>query len=581
MKPLGKKPHTVRAFRRVAAAVLTAALFACALWGKGALRTVFAAEEGYWYLEEFSIEEIHEQGITGKGIKIADIDTLINLNLPWLSDADVVLRDKAVTTFYGDIPPESDDFEKAYHATDMVGLLQGNGQGASMGHAQVGIAPGATIYHYAAVHSEDDSVTGGDLYAEAMQLALEDNVDIILIPAGGLSYYDEQYPYFLEALKKGIPVLVAHANERHRIDQDVNPEVYQDGQGGELLFEELPTASWLDEICYWPGLVTVQALDEQFRVQVLSRTEDAGTDISAPGEGIWMQMEDWGYFEPLGGGCSAATTSAAGFLALAMEQWPNATGNQILQLMARTPEWQSSDAAKDPGFDILNLEISPFYGWGAIDIQYMLQTDPTVYPDVNPVLYKDMASIVKNAEVRGATDVLKTPELVEVAGVLDEQLEKERIDRPQFLKKILGNERGASSDSGEGDSAGTGDSAGRSDTEEDNTGEGSTEKDNAETGKTDQSGEDKTNVPSQGNTASQTGKTDAASGKTDAAPGKTDAPQQKGPDETGARASGLAPLIGFLSGVGLCITLALLTGRARAKKKPKPRKTKLTEEEIE
>ena len=574
----GAKHHTARAGRRMAAAVFTAVFFACAMLGKGALQTVFAAEEGYWYLEEFSIEEIHEQGITGKGVKIADIDTLINLNLPWLSEADVVLRDKAVTTFYGDIPPESDDFDRAFHATDMVGLLQGNGQGASMGHAQVGIAPGAKIYHYAAVHSEDDSVTGGDLYAEAMELALADNVDIILIPAGGLSYYDKQFPYFLDALKKGIPVLVAHANERHRIDQDVNPEVYQDGQGGELLFEELPTASWLDEICYWPGLVTVQALDEQFRVQVLSRTEDAGTDISAPGEGIWMQTEDWGYFEPLGGGCSAATTSAAGFLALAMEQWPNATGNQILQLMARTPEWQSSDAAKDPGFDILNLEISPFYGWGAVDIQYMLQTDPTVYPDVNPVLYKDIASIVKNAEVRGATDVLKAKELVEVAKVLDDQLANERIERPQFLKKILGNERGAS-EPGAGNTAGTDDTAGSGDTENDDTGEGRTEEDNGETGR---SGEGDTNVPSQGDTASQTGKKGTTPGKTDTPPpGDPDTPVQKGPDETGARSGAVAPVIGFFAGVGLCITLAMIAGKERAKKKSKQRKTRLTEEEIE
>ena len=191
--------------RRMQAVLLSAAVVFGTVFSRPLLQKTLAAEEGFWYLEEFSIESIHEENITGKDVKIADIDTLINLDLPWLSDANVVLQDKAVTKFYGDIPPESDDFEKAYHATDMVGLLQGNGEGASMGHAQVGIAPGATIYHYAAVHSEDDSVTGGDLYAEAMELALADDVDIILIPAGGLSFYDKQYPYFLEAIRRGIP----------------------------------------------------------------------------------------------------------------------------------------------------------------------------------------------------------------------------------------------------------------------------------------------------------------------------------------------------------------------------------------
>lgn len=540
--------------RRMQAVLLSAAVVFSTVFSRPLLQRTFAAEEGFWYLEEFSIESIHEEDITGKGVKIADIDTLINLDLPWLSDANVVLQDKAVTKFYGDIPPESDDFEKAYHATDMVGLLQGNGEGASMGHAQVGIAPGATIYHYAAVHSEDDSVTGGDLYAEAMELALEDDVDIILIPAGGLSFYDKQYPYFLEAIRRGIPVLVAHANERHMIDQETRPEVYQDGQGGELLFEELPTASWKDEICYWPGLVTVQALDEQFRVQVLSRVEDAGTDISAPGEGIWMQMEDWGYFEPLGGGCSAATTSAAGFLALAMEKWPDATGNQILQLMARTPEWQSAEAATDAGFDILNLEVSPFYGWGLIDIQYMLQTDPGIYPDVNPVLYKDLASIVKNAEVRGAPDDLKAEELIEVARVLDEQLENENMERPQFLKKILGNDRSGDlpgSDTPSGTEASQGEDAINTPGEADTSGPG------AEEG------------------ATQNEDTGSPSGQKDnATPGR-----EKGPDVSGARSGALAPALSFLSALGVCVTAGLFTGRNRAKKKAKRKPKRITEEE--
>ena len=513
-----------------------------------------AAEEGYWYLDEFGVREIHEEDITGKGVKLADIDTLVNLDLPWLSDANVVLRDKAITKFYGDIGPESDDFGLAYHATDMVGLLQGNGRGASMGQAQIGIAPDITIYHYAAVHTDDDSVTGGDLYAEAMECALEDNVDIIFIPAGGLSDYKKQYPFFLEAIKRGIPVLVAHANERHRIDQDSAPEVYDDGQGGELLFEELPTASWKDEICYWPGLVTVQALDEQFRVQVLSRTEDAGTDISSPGEGIWMQTEDWGYFEPMSGGCSAATTSAAGFLALAMEKWPDATGNQILQLMARTPEWQSQEAAINPKYDILNLEISPFYGWGAIDIQYMLQTDPTAYPDVNPVLYKDVAQIVKNAEIRGETSVLKEKELIEIAKVLDDQIRAARMERPAFLKKVLGNDRGTS-------------------------GSGAEETD---------SGEEDPQQPGTQPDPSQAGEGNGTSAATDTQTNKdpdqkpSDKPDKpEGKDVSGARNGIAAPLICFLSALGTVVTVTVFYMIKRPAKPKKKKKRKILDEEEE
>ena len=87
--------------RRAALVLTAAAVSVCILFARPLRQIVLAAEEGYWYLEEFSVEEVHEEGITGKGIKIADIDTLINLNLPWLSDADVVLRDKAITAGIG------------------------------------------------------------------------------------------------------------------------------------------------------------------------------------------------------------------------------------------------------------------------------------------------------------------------------------------------------------------------------------------------------------------------------------------------------------------------------------------------
>ena len=530
---------------------LAAALFFIVL----PLQTVFsgftgmhahAAEEGYWYLEDFGIYEAHESGITGKGVKIADVDTMINLDLPWMSEVDIVLRDKAITKFYGDVPPESDDFMTAFHSTDMVGLLQGNGEGAYSGKAQVGIAPGATIYHYAAVTSEDDEVTGGDVYDEAVRLALEDDVDIILIPAGGKSDYEKQYPFILEAVKRGIPVLVAHANNRVRLDQDTRPEMYTDAQGGDLYFEELLTADWADEICYWPGIVTVQALDETYRLQVLSRIEDSGTDIAAPGEGIWMQQDDWGIFEPIGGNCSAATTAAVGYLALAMQKWPDATGNQILQLMARTTGPQSDAAFETDDMDITELAIDPFYGWGALDVTTMLNTDPTGFPDVNPVLYKDVSQFVRNAQIRGDSEMIESEELREITEVLDEQLELAGLERPDFVKTVLGEERSAQNEPEETDTENSPQDTANADIPAGNAAETS----------------DQTPAPAQ--------ETAPAEPAEPAEPEETDEPKAPaGPDEAGIRLSPLAPALAVgafvLSLTGLIVSRALIRGRRRRK----------------
>ncbi|MBR0164138.1 MAG: S8/S53 family peptidase [Lachnospiraceae bacterium] len=413
--------------------ILSALLLICML-----SVTVRAADPGYWYYDEFGIAEARQEGLDGSGVKIADIDTLINPDVPWLAGADIVLRNEAITTYYGEgIPPVSDDFDIAYHATDMVSLIVGNSEGAVVGGAPDGIAPGATIYHYAAVCSEDDALTGGDIYDEAMRLALEDGVDIVLIPAGGLSFYDVQYPYFLEAIRRGIPIFVAHANETVALDEETVPEMYVDENGIALDFADLLTADDDDEICYWPGIVTVQAIGENRLLQSYSDVEDPGTDITAPGEDLWMQAQDWGVFVPTGGGCSAATSVAVAYCALAMQKWPDATGNQILQLMVRTATAQEALITGDPA-DILLLTRDTYEGYGLIDPVRMLATDPSVLPDVNPILYLDVQRAVANASARGDEEALLEPELLEVAQVLEEQLLAAGFERPEFLVTLLG-----------------------------------------------------------------------------------------------------------------------------------------------
>lgn len=404
--------------------------------------TSIQATEGYWYYEEFGVQEAHDRGIDGTGIWIGEVDTIVNTEVPWLSEANIILKDHAITTYYGDVPAISTDFDIAFHATDMISLLQGNGEGADSGRAPIGVAPGATIYHYAAVTSEDDSLTGGDVYEVAVNYALQDGVDLISIPAGGMSEYERQYPVIMEAIRRGIPLIVAHSNDRTSVDWYADPDAYTDREKNRLEFHDILSADNDDEICYWYGMVTVQSVGEDRNLQDSSRTEDAGTDIAAPGEHIWMEFNDWGKFEAHGGGCSAATTITSGFLALAMQQWPDATGNQILQLMVRTATFPEDNAyqsvpVSDSAAGILELTRDPYLGYGIISLENMLATDPSVYPDVNPILYKDIALAVRNAEASGRPELLQEPELVAVAEVLEEQLTAAGEDIPDFLTRVL------------------------------------------------------------------------------------------------------------------------------------------------
>ena len=68
--------------------------------------------------------------------------------------------------------------------------------------------------------------------------------------------------------------------------------------------------------------------------------------------------------------CASAITT--GFLALAREKWPQATGNQLLQLLVRTGANSANSWNERTGFGPTNLEA-------------MLSTDPSQFPDENPL----------------------------------------------------------------------------------------------------------------------------------------------------------------------------------------------------
>lgn len=72
---------------------------------------------------------------------------------------------------------------------------------------------------------------------------------------------------------------------------------------------------------------------------------------------------------------SCAPAITAGFLALAREKWPQATSNQLLQLLIRS--------GTNPG-----NSWNERTGFGPTDLEKMLSTDPSQFPDENPLADK-------------------------------------------------------------------------------------------------------------------------------------------------------------------------------------------------
>ncbi|MGV9768908.1 S8 family serine peptidase [Microbacterium sp. NPDC003461] len=148
--------------------------------------------------------------------------------------------------------------------------------------------------------------------------------------------------------------------------------------------------------------------------------------IVAPGDTVltYRRGDAGAWDEPqLLAGTSFASPFTGGALALAMEKWPEATSNQILQSMIHT----ASHANPDPVH-------TDEEGYGFIDVPRLLETDPTQFTDENPFI---------------AAEGVPTPAQFE-AGVFSSEFGEYPIDPPIGEAPAAGPVPGEGSDDGAG-----------------------------------------------------------------------------------------------------------------------------------
>ena len=95
-------------------------------------------------------------------------------------------------------------------------------------------------------------------------------------------------------------------------------------------------------------------------------------------------------------GTSYAAPVVTGVFALAKQRWPEATNNQLLQLLVKT------GLNPDHGWN-------QYTGFGAIDPGAILNTDPSQFPDENPLIEKQGGSSPTREEVQQYVDGVVDP----------------------------------------------------------------------------------------------------------------------------------------------------------------------------
>lgn len=328
--------------------------------------------EGLWYFDALHVQDAHDAGFTGEGVTIAVLDTPINLDLPTLRGADIELGQQPDCYADGSpVPVESTDIAEAVHGTNVVALLVGSGAGEGGSVSVKGVAPGATVLYYRVGRGTDlacDDAQGvdgeGTGIGQAIHSAIDAGADIISISLGFGAGSGVR-----EAVARGLGegVLFVTALEN---------------QDGSLMFVQ-----WSQ---FLNGGVSVQAIDSSASVQTHEvgmlgervPNTDRDVDVAAPGVGILNQgtaEEGWAG-QILGNGTSFATPIVAGFLAVTAQKYPDATSNQLIQSLIHNTGVDDHE---------LTYDSAQLYGYGVVSLTHLLRVDPTMYPDVNPLLEPD------------------------------------------------------------------------------------------------------------------------------------------------------------------------------------------------
>ena len=304
------------------------------------------------YFSYYPLNTVHQKGITGKGVTIAVIDGPVDTSNPALKGANIT--DKSRCTI-------QDSPEGVRHGTDMAIILVS---------PISGVAPDATLYIYQSstgtTTSNGSCESNGDrlnTVADLINQAVEDGAQIISVSQSVNESTNELKWAITNAIAKGVIIVAAAGNEATQDDITALGR-YSGVVGVSAINSDGTFASYSN----WANGVVTAAFGAPYN------TFDVNT-----GEPITVQ------------GTSISTPLVAGMLALARQKWPDATTNQILQLLVHT--------GLNP-----NHDWNQYTGYGAAALGSLVNQDPSQYPDENPIIQKNGGSEPTAQEVQDYID---------------------------------------------------------------------------------------------------------------------------------------------------------------------------------
>ena len=346
---VGRAGRAARALTTIASAL---ALAAGALTLAPAPAHADDAVPSQEYFSYYHFDTARAKGYTGKGVTIAVIGGPVDTSNPALKGANIT--DKSRCTI-------QDSPEGVRHSTDMAIILVS---------PISGVAPDATLYNYQAFTGSTTSngscdSNGGRLnkVSALINQAVEDGAQIISVSQSVNESTNELKWAITNAITRGVIIVAAAGNEA--LPDDITAlGRYSGVLGVSAINSDGTFASYSN----WGDGVVTAAFGGPYT------TYDVNT-----GEPVTVH------------GTSISTPLVAGMLALARQKWPDATANQILQLLVHT--------GLNPDHDW-----NKYTGYGAAALGSLVNQDPSQYPDENPIIQKNGGSEPTAQEVQDYID---------------------------------------------------------------------------------------------------------------------------------------------------------------------------------
>ncbi|MFF8596862.1 S8 family serine peptidase [Streptomyces sp. NPDC015220] len=325
----------------------------------------YDAQAQQWYLKPMRAEQMWKTG-TGKGVKVAVIDTGVNPDTPSLK-GQVLAGQVPRSVAHG----ATQDFDG--HGTSMAELIAGTGAGGGL----KGLAPEAKIVPYRVAL---EGLKGAEAKKtpepwQAIRAAADTDAKIISMSFGGL-FSPKEEAAVEYAASKGKLMIAAVGNAGEDGGDDI----------------DYPAA--------FDYVIGVSSMNSSGTVSKFS-SHGNYVDLTAPGEGIpgWCDATFRSYCDDRNG-TSPATAIAAASAALIWSAHPDWTVNQVTRALIDTAgrSWPKNDPSK-------------YLGYGAVRPKNVLE-NPNYDPgpaDVDPLAKENGGDLLAKSSGSSSTSASATP----------------------------------------------------------------------------------------------------------------------------------------------------------------------------